>query len=179
MSRKEIFENNPTEEINRFLVESNAIEGIYDDDSLKQAQFSWEYLISQKELTVANILRTHHLLVINQNLKPEHKGNWRNCRVWVGNYEGPDHKNIPNLIQSWLDQINTLADLKLTPEEQDLLLQDLHVQYEQIHPFADGNGRTGRMFWNFLRLKAGLPIKIIYEKDRFDYYRLFQKHNKD
>ncbi|KKS62967.1 MAG: hypothetical protein UV29_C0008G0017, partial [Candidatus Collierbacteria bacterium GW2011_GWD2_42_50] len=137
------------------------------------AYLAWKYLISQKELSLNTILITHQILMAHQDLNPELKGNWRNCPVWVGGREGSDFRKIPSLIQSWLDQIEVSNDPELTSEEQDVILQDLHVQYERIHPFADGNGRTGRMFWNFLRLKRGLPLKIIYESERLEYYRLF------
>ncbi|HAI22634.1 TPA: hypothetical protein DCP77_02890 [Candidatus Collierbacteria bacterium] len=173
MSKEEISENFFEEELRKFLVESNAIEGVFDGDSLKQAYLAWKYLISQKELSLNTILITHQILMAHQDLNPELKGNWRNCPVWVGGREGSDFRKIPSLIQSWLDQIEVSNDPELTSEEQDVILQDLHVQYERIHPFADGNGRTGRMFWNFLRLKRGLPLKIIYESERLEYYRLF------
>jgi len=109
----------------------------------------------------------------NQDLPPKYKGKWRTCRVWIGHNEAQPYEKIPQLIQVWLEEIDSIAKTKHEDEEKDLLFQDLHVQYEHIHPFVDGNGRTGRMLWNFLRLKNGLPLKTIYEKDRFDYYRLF------
>lgn len=174
MPRNETIEYSSEEELRQFLAESNAIEGIFDDDSLAQAQLAWEYLISQKELTPGTILITHQILMAHQDLEPEYKGNWRNCPVWVGGHEGSDFRKIPGLIQSWLDQIDVSADIDLTPKEQDVILQNLHVQYERIHPFVDGNGRTGRLFWNYLRLNRGLPLKIIYEKEKYEYYRLFK-----
>lgn len=174
MSRKETIENYKEEELNQFLVESNAIEGVFDTASLKQAKLAWKFLISQEELTPETILTTHQILMAYQDLEQEEKGSWRNYPVRVGKYEVSDFKKIPGLIQSWLDQINVSAYIDLTPEDQDLFLQNLHVQYEHIHPFVDGNGRTGRLFWNFLRLKRGLPLKIIYEDKRFEYYKLFR-----
>ncbi len=53
--------------------------------------------------------------------------------------------------------------------------QQLHVSYEKIHPFVDGNGRTGRMFMNWWRLTNGLPLLIIHEGDeQYNYYQWFQ-----
>jgi len=174
MSKIEIERKYSEEELKQFLIESNAIEGVYDPDSLIRAQLAWEYLISQKELSMDAILITHQILMAHQDLDPELIGHFRNCPVWVGGREGADFRKVSGLIQSWLYQIDISDDLDLSPEEQDLILQNLHVQYEHIHPFVDGNGRTGRIFWNFLRLKSGLPLKIIYEEKRFEYYRLFR-----
>jgi len=44
-----------------------------------------------------------------------------------------------------------------------------HGYYEYLHPFRDGNGRTGRLHSNFLLLRAGHPLLIIELKDRSEY----------
>ena len=44
-----------------------------------------------------------------------------------------------------------------------------HGYYEYLHPFRDGNGRTGRLLSNFLLMRAGHPLLIIRLKDRADY----------
>ncbi len=46
-----------------------------------------------------------------------------------------------------------------------------HAKFENIHPFADGNGRTGRMVMNYLLLYLGHPPIIIHEEDRKEYYK--------
>lgn len=45
-----------------------------------------------------------------------------------------------------------------------------HAKFENIHPFADGNGRTGRLAMNYLLVLQGHPPIIIHEEDRKDYY---------
>ena len=50
-----------------FLRESNAIENVYDDDSLKMAMFAWEYLKKQKEMDVYIVQTAHGILMKNQN----------------------------------------------------------------------------------------------------------------
>ncbi|MGL4949218.1 MAG: Fic family protein [Anaeroplasmataceae bacterium] len=47
----------------------------------------------------------------------------------------------------------------------------LHAWFEFIHPFADGNGRTGRMLMNYYLLMKGHPPIIIYEEDKKLYYK--------
>lgn len=41
-----------------------------------------------------------------------------------------------------------------------------HYKLVDIHPFADGNGRTSRLIMNLILLRAGYPPVIIYKEDR-------------
>ncbi len=45
-----------------------------------------------------------------------------------------------------------------------------HLKFENIHPFADGNGRTGRLVMNYILVINGHPPVIIHEEDRKEYY---------
>lgn len=152
-----------TEKIIEFLKQSNAIEAVYDEDSLTQAKFAWEYLISQKGMSIEIILKLQKILMLNQNLMPHEKGYLRTIPVYVGNKEVLDHKLIS-------ERLKLLAqNMTLVPENSKMH----HIEYEKIHPFVDGNGRTGRMLMNWERLRAGESILIINEEDKYDYYKWF------
>ena len=53
-----------------------------------------------------------------------------------------------------------------------------HHKFEKIHPFMDGNGRTGRMVLNYLLLKNNYPPLIIHKKTHENYLKALRKVDK-
>lgn len=150
------------------LRESNGIEGVYDDASLVQAIKAWEYVMKYKKLTPAIVCKTHGILMKNQDLKNHEKGAFRTIPVYIGHHEATDYKKIERLVSAWCDSMNH------THKGAEEFSRILHVQYEGIHPFVDGNGRTGRIFMNWHRVRNGLEPLVIWEDDRFEYYQWFK-----
>lgn len=78
-----------------------------------------------------------------------------------------DHEKLiaqlPNLMES---TARAMADGKIHPM---VLSARFHGFYEYLHPFRDGNGRTGRLLSNFILLHYGLPELIIRKEDRNEY----------
>jgi Fic family protein len=86
----------------------------------------------------------------------------------------PSWTEVDHLIRDWVDLANDLrgpsGDVS-TPER----LARLHNRFEQIHPFLDGNGRTGRLVLNLLLGRMGYPPAIIYKRDRDKYLRAMRR----
>lgn len=168
----------PTQkEIKEFLSESNLIEGVSDNVSLEQARHAWRYLKRQNKLSIGVILKTHKILMLHQNLYPNEKGYFRRVPVWVGGKEGVSFEKISEEISHWIMNVNDL--IKNGKNENSIFLEETiktqHINYERIHPFVDGNGRTGRMFMNWTRLKCcNLPLLIIKASERYQYYEWFK-----
>jgi len=108
--------------------------------------------------------------MLHQNLYPYEKGYWRNVPVWVSGREGAKHEEVGGLMWHW-----ALEGMRASPRLTEEDIKQLHIQYEKIHPFVDGNGRTGRIFMNWQRLKrAKLPLLIIKSSERQSYYDWFK-----
>ena len=157
-------------EVELFLKESNAIEQVYNEDSLGQAKKAWDFLIAQPKLTHEVIKEVHRILMAHQDISENQKGYYRYCDVWIGGHKAPNPLLIKGMMETWL----VLGEKIKTSKWPDEWIKQMHIQYETIHPFVDGNGRTGRMFLNYQRLKAGYPLLIIYCDQRFKYYEWFR-----
>jgi len=73
---------------------------------------------------------------------------------------------------NWLDHANSVvARSPQFPEE----IAKVHRDFEAIHPFLDGNGRTGRLVLNLILVRLGYPPAIIYKADRSKYLRALQR----
>lgn len=84
-----------------------------------------------------------------------------------GGMRPPAWPEVPVLIQDWVDGIGALREVDAfgLPER----LASVHAEFERIHPFLDGNGRTGRLALNLLLVRLGYPPAIIYKGDRRRY----------
>ena len=73
---------------------------------------------------------------------------------------------------SWVAEANSLDVGLLTFPK---ALASLHCRFEQIHPFLDGNGRTGRLVLNLILVRLGYPPVVIYKRDRATYLRALRR----
>lgn len=175
--------NPPEADVKEFLRHSNAIEQVYDDAAFNQAMEAWDYLYNQAKVTPSVILKTHKVLMLHQPLYPHEKGYFRNVPVYVGQTMMLNHVLIDEYVENWCQSMNTPPRPRIkhsrtedkAVQNLEELSRSLHVEYERIHPFVDGNGRTGRMFMNWWRITNGLPLLIIHEGDeQMEYYKWFR-----
>ncbi len=85
----------------------------------------------------------------------------------------------PNLVQSelknWCDALEYRLNLSNTMEEKIEAIMEQHLRFERIHPFSDGNGRTGRALIVHSCLQQGIAPIIINKGDRQLYMNLLSE----
>lgn len=73
---------------------------------------------------------------------------------------------------SWLNEVNRIDPRSPNFCEQ---IAKAHHDFEAIHPFFDGNGRTGRLVLNLILVRLGYPPAIIYKNERLRYLRALRR----
>ena len=121
------------------------------------------------------IIKQIHYLVLAD--KKEDRGVYRRVPVRI---MGAQHEPVqPYLIEPKMEQL--LLEFAESTEHIVTKLARFHIEFEGIHPFIDGNGRTGRLLINLELMKAGYPPIDIKFTDRIAYYNAFDeyfvKHN--
>jgi len=84
----------------------------------------------------------------------------------------------PVMMQQWVD--NTKFKIDIANNDDRKIIEaviDSHIEFEKIHPFSDGNGRTGRMIMNFLLLQNNNFPLIIKGEDRTRYLGFLAKED--
>jgi Fic family protein len=111
-------------------------------------------------------------------------GQLRNSDVVVGNYRCPDYRDVPALLEKMCDWLKEEFGYgKTTQTFEEIIVQAMvtHVYIEWIHPFGDGNGRTGRLVEFYILLRGGNPdiashiLSNHYNLTRPAYYRQIEK----
>lgn len=161
------------------LIQSNLIEDMSMKYAHQDAMKAWRYIVTVPELSVGAILRVHELLAARIN--PRIAGALRTVDVYIGGQrrEYTGRENLLNQLQDFIYNVDSsIKSHGGFDKEQSVI--DCHVEFEKIHPFEDFNGRTGRILYNWHRLKLGLPIHVIHVgQEQYDYYKLFKKQKEE
>lgn len=183
----------------RFIVESDAIERIQADIKIVNAQLKrgmrnghvgalllLERRSQEKEETLTKdlVCQVQKLITAEQHTKPgghrlkrEQIGNYRVVNVSIGGRIAPDPGLVPSLMLTWVGRV-TAWQRECHSYTQPSNLREIaryHFEYEHIHPFADGNGRSGRALVYYLMRYCGIKPFIFTSADRYEtYYRCFE-----
>lgn len=124
-------------------------------------------LVKERTPVSESIIKQIHYLVLAD--KKEDRGVYRRIPVHI---MGAQHDPVqPYLIEPKMEQL--LQEYRQSTEHIITKLARFHIGFESIHPFIDGNGRTGRLLVNLELMKAGYPPIDIKFTDRISYYNAF------
>lgn len=83
----------------------------------------------------------------------------------------------PLFMQQLVENLEYRLENAITEAEKLEGILDTHIQFERIHPFSDGNGRTGRVIMNYSLLQEGFPPLIIEKETKANYIEFLAKQD--
>ena len=132
--------------------------------------FVRELVQSNVPMSERVIQQIHYLVLAD---KRDDRGVYRRVPVRI---MGAQHEPVqPYLIQPRMEQL--MLRYAESAEHIVTKLARFHIEFEGIHPFIDGNGRTGRLLVNLELMKAGYPPIDIKFTDRMAYYKAFDEYH--
>ena len=147
----------------------------YEIENHKQAFSNMlDHLESNDTLSVSIIKEVHADLT--DRLQYD-KGQFKkNENLIIGaEFQTASPSETPFLVQQLVDNLEYRLENAATDEEKLERILDAHIQFERIHPFSDGNGRTGRVIMNYSLLQEGFPPLIIEKETKATYVELLAK----
>lgn len=141
---------------------------------IKNQKDCFEYLVdkivSKEDITVSFILELHEQLMKGcydetRYLKGERPGTFKKHDYVTGDGVGTAPEEVEAELQELLDEVKDAEGKDVMT-----IAAYLHLRFEEIHPFADGNGRVGRTLLNYYLMTHGFPPLILYSEDKKTYY---------
>jgi Fic family protein len=140
-----------------------------------------QFIRTTKETFSLELIRTIHRIVFKNSKRYAGKFRKKGEEVVVLDthkqvvHEGAPQSRVLHLLKELIDwyQLNKNKHHGL------LVAAVVHNQFENIHPFVDGNGRVGRLLLNYILLKHNLPPLSVDFANRFEYYQTLQAYDKN
>ena len=136
---------------------------------------AFDFILSYNGDVTKEFICNLHKIVVKDTLKEELKtqiGCFRNLQVYIRGTDWlpPKPEDVPKEIKSLLFWYSKNKE-KLHPL---IVSAYFHAGFETVHPFVDGNGRTGRLLMNFILHKNNLPMINIPNSIKHKYYEALE-----
>lgn len=179
-------------DLHSFIVESNLIDpqpgvpGMVPGDRLYDNQVNAfnlaKKMAEEGALTKQIALNLHRELTRNVPFFEDQgmSGRYRQCNVWIAGEQGAPPYLVPVLMEElWFPMVEkTLEAVKNKKMDATEGAWWTHHCFEVIHPFVDGNGRTGRLLLNWFLMACGEEPIVVKYSNRWGYYQSIQDYRK-
>ena len=139
-----------------------------------------DYIISEleneKKLDIYMIKNINKEILDRLN---DNAGNFKNSSNAIigADFETSTPSQAPVLAKNWIENLNYRLELCKTDDEKLLEILHSHIEFERIHPFSNGNGRTGRLIMLYLCFQEKMSPFVIEKSDRALYMNYLREQN--
>lgn len=154
-----------------------SIREFYEIENHRQAFVQLLDSLANNQPLTAGLVQDFHALLVDR--LQHDKGQFKQVQNAIvgAEFQTASPSETPYLMTRWADNTAYRLDQAQTEEEMLDVLADSHIQLERIHPFSDGNGRTGRLVLMYLAMKyLGAPV-IISKEQRAHYMELLAEQD--
>lgn len=195
--KKFIFENKDYFEdfISRSTYHTNAIEGntlsyaetyaiLFNDNDFKVSatpreiyeainhKYAISYILGHLDQELSERLIKETAVLINKNISEIAGYRTISVRIKGAQHIPPAPSYVPQQMMYFVYNYNHTEYENIFQK-----LAETHIQYERIHPFEDGNGRTGRLILNYELLRNNMPPIVIPKDERVKYFGMLAAQN--
>ena len=151
----------------------------YEIENHKQAfENMLSHLLNEDPLTIAIVKDIHADLT--DRLQYDRGQFKKNENMIIGSeFQTASPAETPFLVQQLVDNLEYRLDVADSDDDKLLAILDTHIQFERIHPFSDGNGRTCRMTLNYSLLQQRFPPLIIEKEPKAQYIEFLGNQDVD
>ena len=172
---REIFENG------KVVNFTGNLRTLYEIENQKKCfDFILQKIIEQAPVTMDLILQIHKKLTQGTYdetrwCKGERPGTFKVHDYCVADEQGALPEEVPEEITELCEELQGI------PDRGENILRAaayLHCKFENIHPFADGNGRVGRTLMNYFLMSHNYPPLVVYNETKDKYYKALGHYDK-
>lgn len=140
---------------------NKSVREFYEIENHKEAfQYIFRLYANSEKLTV-NVVKDIHSLLLDRLQHDRGKFKSNQNAIVGAEFRTASPEETPMLMNQWVENTNYQLEHAKTTEDKLSILAESHIIFERIHPFSDGNGRTGRMILMYQSLlEFGVPIVI-------------------
>ena len=176
---REIFENG------KVISFTGNLKTIFEISNQKACyEYLLDKIIKREKISENLIKKVHELLTIGTYderryiLNGERPGEYKKHDYVTGREEvGVSASEVEKEIENLVNEVNSIN----TNDAEDIIkiATYFHNKFENMHAFADGNGRVGRTLTNYILMINNMPPLIVYDEDKKYYYAALEKYDKE
>jgi Fic family protein len=145
---------------------------------IENHRMAFNYIIEHidQELTISMVHDVHSILMDRLHHERGQFKSQENAIVGAS-FQTASPTETPSIMHQWLENLNDQMQQAKSPHEIIASVCSSHIEYERIHPYADGNGRTGRLLMMHLLLQNKIVPLVIQKENKHEYFQFLENQD--